>query len=480
MRGLEVALRIPFDNTYVSLPERFHAAATPAAPRGPELIAFNEALARELGVERGETSDDELARLLGGNELPAGAQPIAAVYAGHQFGHPVPRLGDGRAILLGEVVGAAGRRDLQLKGAGRTAYSRGGDGRSPLGPVLREYLVSEAMHALGVPTTRALAAVATGEPVFRERGPEPGAVMTRVAASHLRVGTFEYFARTDKDDLATLLDYALERHDPDLAGAEDRAFAFFERVARRTLGLVAQWWRVGFIHGVMNTDNTSISGETIDYGPCAFMDTFDPAQVYSSIDRTGRYRFENQAPIALWNLSILASCLVPLIDPEDPDRAVARLEEALGGYQAIWEGAWLAAMAPKLGIEPPEPADGELIRAFLGRFEVKGLDYTNAWRALPYELDADEPLYARWRERLDRQGQPREEVVARMNAANPYLIPRNHQVARAIELGESGDFSHFHALHAALARPYEERLELEPFTAPPRADEVVHKTFCGT
>lgn len=477
-------MRIPFDNTYRQLPASFHAAAAPAAPRAPELIAFNEPLAAELGVERGGSSDEELARLLGGSELPEGAEPIAAVYAGHQFGHPVPRLGDGRAILLGEVVGASGRRDLQLKGAGRTAYSRGGDGRSPLGPVLREYLVSEAMHALGVPTTRALAAVATGEPVFRERGPEPGAVMTRVAASHLRVGTFEYFARAyaqgDRGDLEALLDYALQRHDPDLAGEEDRAFAFFERVARRTLGLVAQWWRVGFIHGVMNTDNTSISGETIDYGPCAFMDTFDPAQVYSSIDRNGRYRFENQAPIALWNLSILASCLVPLIDPEDPDRAVARLEELLSGFQAVWEGAWLAAMAPKLGIERPEPADGELIRAFLGRLEVQGLDYTNAWRALPYELEREEPLFARWRERLDRQGQPREEVVARMNAVNPYLIPRNHQIARAIELGEAGDFSHFHALRAALQAPYEERLELEPFTAPPRPDEVVRKTFCGT
>lgn len=473
-------MRIAFDNTFVHLPAEFYAEATPSAAVEPTLIAFNQGLAEELGIERGETSDGELAELFSGARLLEGAAPIATVYAGHQFGHRVPRLGDGRAILLGEVVGSDGRRrDVQLKGAGRTAYSRGGDGRSPLGPVLREYLVSEAMHALGIPTTRALAAVATGEMVLRDR-PLPGAVFTRVASSHLRVGTFEYFAgRQAAGDLRALVEYAIGRHDPDLKGVDDRVFEFFLRVADRTLALVARWWGVGFIHGVMNTDNTSISGETIDYGPCAFMDTFRFDTVFSSIDRFGRYRFENQGPIAIWNLSMLASCLVPLVDADEA-RAVARLEEALAEFPRRYQAQWLAVMANKLGIAEPEESDAALVEAFLERLQEQGLDYTNSFRGLASELDLSSPFHERWRERLAREGRPREEVVASLNQANPVVIPRNHQVERAIAEAREGDLTHFRALASALQAPYEERPDLAPFKTPPAADEVVTCTFCGT
>jgi uncharacterized protein YdiU (UPF0061 family) len=392
----------------------------------------------------------------------------------------VPRLGDGRAILLGEVVGPDGRRrDLQLKGAGRTAYSRGGDGRSPLGPVLREYLVSEAMHALGIPTTRALAAVATGDVVFRER-PLPGAVFTRVAASHLRVGSFEYFAgRGDHVDLRTLVDYAIRRHDPDLEGEPDAGLRFFLRVADRTLALVARWWGVGFIHGVMNTDNTSISGETIDYGPCAFMDAFRFDRVFSSIDQHGRYRFENQGAIAIWNLSVLASCLVPVVDP-DEQRAVSKLEEALSSLPGTLRAHRLAVMTVKLGIAEPEQADEALVDAFLQRLEDQRLDYTNAFRALSSELEAASPFHERWRARLAREGRPTDQIVAQLNRANPAIIPRNHQIAKAIDDAERGDFAHFHALASAVESPYEPSLAPAPFEEPPSPEEVVHSTFCGT
>lgn len=474
-------MRIPFDNTYTNLPEGFFAAASPSAAVSPSLIAFNESLAAELGIERGESSDDDLAEVFSGATIPAGADPIATVYAGHQFGSPVPRLGDGRAILLGEVVAGDGRRrDVQLKGAGRTPYSRGGDGLSPLGPVLREYLVSEAMHSLGIPATRALAAVATGGVAFRDRQ-LPGAVLTRVATSHLRVGTFEYFARRgERESLQTLLDYAIGRHDPDLAGGDDRAFEFFLRVAHRLVDLVASWHGVGFIHGVMNTDNTSISGETLDFGPCAFMDTYRSDTVFSSIDRRGRYRFENQAPIAVWNLAVLAECLVPLVD-EDEKRAAARLGEALAHFDSWFKARWRRVMSAKLGIASPEPADEALVETYLHHLQAHRLDYTNSFRNLPAGLEKGESdFHQRWRARLEVEGRPREEVVAAMNSVNPAVIPRNHQVEKAIVEARAGDFGHFHALKKALAAPYEDRPELDPFKAPPTPDEVVEATFCGT
>ena len=371
------------------------------------------------------------------------------------------------------------RYDIQLKGAGRTAYSRGGDGLSPQGPVVREYLVSEAMHALGIPTTRALAAVATGGLAYRDRA-LPGAVLTRVASSHLRVGTFEYFARRgDREQLQTLLDYAIRRHDPDLEGEEDRAFEFFLRVAHRLADLVARWHGVGFIHGVMNTDNTAVSGETLDFGPCAFMDSYRAETVFSSIDRMGRYRFENQAPIGIWNLAVLAECLGTLVD-EDQARAAAQLQEAFSHFGSWFKTRWRHVMSAKLGIASPEPGDDSLIEAYLERLEAQELDYTNSFRALSGELDAAGPFHDRWRGRLAQENRSREEVVAAMNAVNPVVIPRNHQIERAIVEAREGSLEHFRALESALARPYEDRPELEPFKAPPAPEEVVSATFCGT
>jgi protein adenylyltransferase len=473
-------MRIPFDNTYARLPAEFFSAATPSAAKAPELIAFNQGLATELGIEAGQAGEADLAEVFSGKRIPAGAEPIATVYAGHQFGNPVPRLGDGRAILLGEVVGRDDRRyDIQLKGAGRTLYSRGGDGLSPLGPVVREYLVSEAMHALGIPTTRALAAVTTGGLAYRERA-LPGAVLTRVATSHIRVGTFEYFARKgDRAQLETLLDYAIRRHDPDLEGDEDRALEFFLRVAHRLSDLVARWHGVGFIHGVMNTDNTAVSGETLDFGPCAFMDTYRADTVYSSIDRMGRYRFDNQAPIGIWNLAVLAESLGPLID-EDPERAAGKLREAFAHFGSWFKASWRRVMTAKLGIATPEPGDDALVDSYLEHLEAQELDYTNSFRALSLELDRAGPFHDRWRARLAQEGRPPEEVAASMNAVNPVVIPRNHQIERAIVEARTGSLAHFEALAEAFARPYEDRPELEPFKSPPAPAEVVAATFCGT
>lgn len=478
-RPTEARVRIDFDTTYTQLPAPFYAKALPSVAVEPHLIAFNEELANQLGIERGDATEADLAALFSGAVLPEGASPIATVYAGHQFGHPVPRLGDGRAILLGEVVGRDGlRRDVQLKGAGQTPFSRGGDGRAPLGPVLREYLVSEAMHALGVPTTRSLAAVTTGGVVHRDRR-LPGAVLTRVATSHLRVGTFEYFARRDRAEQEALLDYAIARHDPDLQREQDRAFSFFLRVAQRTLALVARWWGVGFVHGVMNTDNTSISGETLDFGPCAFLDTFHFDKVFSSIDRLGRYRFENQGPIAVWNLAMLGNCLVPFVDP-DPQAAVARLQEAVEGFPAQFEAEWLRVMTGKLGLARPQSSDRALVNAWLERLQAEGLDYTNAFRGLADERDRTSPFHDRWRARLGEEARPPEHVTEQLRTKNPALIPRNHQVERVIAEAEAGDFTRFHRLLTALRDPYAEHPDHGEYRDAPTPEEEVEETFCGT
>ncbi|MBO1073310.1 protein adenylyltransferase SelO [Roseomonas marmotae] len=484
-----------FDNSYARLPERFYARTRPTPVRAPALVRVNAALAETLGLDPAALSSPEGVEILAGNRIPDGAEPIALAYAGHQFGQFVPQLGDGRAILLGEVVGRDGqRRDIQLKGSGPTPFSRRGDGRAALGPVLREYILSEAMAALGIPTTRALAAVTTGETVQRETA-LPGAVLTRVAASHLRVGTFQYFAvRGDVDGLRVLADYAIARHYPGLAGHERPYRALLEGVVARQAELVAGWLMVGFIHGVMNTDNTSISGETIDYGPCAFMDQYDPATVYSSIDYYGRYAYGNQPPIAQWNLARLAEAMLPLL-AEDEDAAVAEAKQVLAGFVPRFEDAWIGGMRRKLGLSMEREEDAVLAQDLLAVMSAQKADYTLTFRALcdaaAGKDDAVRTLFAepaafdewsaRWRQRLEREEMAPEARAEAMRAANPLYIPRNHQVEAALNAAVSyGDFAPFEALLDVLSRPFEEREGLERYTLPPQPEERVQQTFCGT
>ncbi len=473
-----MTLRARFDNSYAALPARFFTRMDPVPVAAPELLAFNAPLAEALGLAAPDRL--EAARVFAGNAVPDGAAPLAQVYAGHQFGGFSPQLGDGRAILLGEVLGPDGRRhDLQLKGSGPTPYSRMGDGRAWLGPVLREYLVSEAMAALGVPTTRALAAVATGETVLRER-PLPGAVLTRVAASHIRVGTFQYFAaRRDVEALAALEAHARGRHYPDAGGPEDLLAAVIAAQAE----LVARWMALGFIHGVMNTDNCAISGETIDYGPCAFMDAYDPATVFSSIDRGGRYAYANQPRIALWNLAQFATALLPLMP--DEAAAIERFTEMLDGFAARYEAARRARFGAKIGLADAGPGDDALIEDLLGLMEAAGTDFTNGFRALGTEAAAAafpghesgfEAWSARWRARLAGEAG----VEARMRAANPAYIPRNHRVEAMIAAALEGDMAPFERLQRVLSRPYEEQPGAEDLAAPPLPHEAVQATFCGT
>jgi uncharacterized protein YdiU (UPF0061 family) len=474
------AVHSRLENSYARLPERFYARVEPASVPAPALLAWNAPLAAELGL--GELGGDEerLARVFAGNELPPGAEPVALAYAGHQFGQFVPQLGDGRAVLLGERVDTAGRRrDIQLKGSGRTPFSRMGDGKSSLGPVIREYLVSEAMHALGVPTTRALAAVATGERVFREQA-LPGGVFTRVAASHVRVGTFEYFAaRGDAEAVQTLADYAIERHYPHAREADAPLIAFFRAVIEAQARLVAHWMALGFIHGVMNTDNTAISGETLDYGPCAFMDEFHYDKVFSSIDHYGRYAYGQQGSIAQWNLARLADCL--LIVGGDK----AAYEEELARYPRMFEEDWLGRMARKLGLTTAEPDDADLIGDWLAHLQRNALDYTLSFRRLAARADAGgEPAFGefetRWQARLGRQPESPGEVRSRMEAENPLYIPRNHQVERAIQAAIGGDLSVFHKLREVLAQPFDEQPGRAAWAEPPAPEERVTRTFCGT
>ncbi len=471
-------LSIPFDNSYARLPAPFHTRQAAAPVRAPRLIRFNAALACELGITGGD--DATLARVFSGNESPEGAAPLAQVYAGHQFGGFSPQLGDGRALLLGEVVDRAGhRRDIQLKGSGPTPYSRMGDGRAWLGPVLREYVVSEAMHALGIPTTRALAAVATGEQVWREAGALPGAVLTRVAASHIRVGTFQYFAaRRDPASLRALYDYTVARH---YSHVEDPAHLLSEVIGRQAR-LVAGWLSVGFIHGVMNTDNTAVSGETIDYGPCAFLDTYHPQTVYSSIDAHGRYAYDNQAHVIVWNMAQFATALVPLM-PE-PQAAVEEFTALVHAMPDRIETEWLRAFCAKIGIVAPGPGDGALVGDLLARMAEGRADFTNTFRALveggardqfldPVAFDTWE---AGWRARLTREADP--EGV--MRAANPAFIPRNHRIEQMIEAAIAGDFKPFERLLDVLSRPFEDQPEAAALRRPPTPSEVVPQTFCGT
>jgi uncharacterized protein YdiU (UPF0061 family) len=488
-------MTIAFENTYARLPGHFYAKLPPTPVATPALVKLNRALAHELGLDAEWLASPKGVEVLAGNAVPEGAEPIAMAYAGHQFGNWVPRLGDGRAILLGELVDRNGeRRDLQLKGAGRTPYSRMGDGRAWLGPVLREYIVSEAMAALGIPTTRALAAVATGETVFRER-PLPGAILTRVARSHVRVGTFQFFAaRGDVDAVRTLADHVIARHDPDLAASPAPYRDLLDRVVGRQAALVAKWQGVGFIHGVMNTDNMSIVGETIDYGPCAFMDRFHPGQVYSSIDHSGRYAYANQPRVAHWNLACFAQALLPLLDA-DEDGAVAVAQAVVDTFPARFAAAQLDGLRAKLGLHEARDDDSDLVRALWPIMADGRADFTNTFRGLTHaaatgdleraraafeDAGAFDAWAARWRARLEAEAIDPERRAAAMRRVNPAFIPRNHRVEAALAAAERGDLAPFERLVAVLARPFEDQPEAADLAAPPRPEEEIEATFCGT
>ena len=469
-------MQIPFDNSYAQLPDGFFTRQKPTSVSTPNLLAFNDNLAKVMGIDVGDLT--EAAQVFGGNSIPQNAAPLAQLYAGHQFGNYNPQLGDGRAILLGEVIGTDGiRRDIQLKGSGPTPYSRMGDGRAWLGPVLREYVVSEAMHAMGIPTTRALAAVATGEQIWREQGALPGAVLTRVATSHLRVGTFQVFAhRGEVENLETLTNYAIKRHYPDAKGPMD----LLRAVCGAQADLVPHWMSVGFIHGVMNTDNCSIAGETIDYGPCAFMDDFHQNRVFSSIDTQGRYAFGAQPGIAVWNMAQLATSLIQLF--EDREAAVEEATEIVHAMPALLEQAWLKRFAAKVGISGPKPEDTGLIEDLLALMQTNGADFANTFRALCKDdardqfanREAFDHWAEKWRTRIAGEPDP----TALMQAANPAIIPRNHRIEQMIQAAVAGDMAPFERLMTAFATPYRETdAEL---SRPPTQQEIVPATFCGT
>lgn len=487
-----------FDNSYARMPPRFYARRVPEAVAVPGPIRVNRELAAQLGVDANWLASEAGTQAIAGNSVPPGAEPIATVYAGHQFGGFNPQLGDGRAILLGELMTPEGKRfDLQLKGSGPTPYSRGGDGRSPLGPVLREYIVSEAMYRLGVPTTRALAAVSTGDTVARDRF-LPGAVLARVASSHIRIGTFEYFAaRRDTEALQILADHVIARHYPEAQGSDNPVLALLEGVIARQAQLIARWQLLGFIHGVMNTDNMLICGETIDYGPCAFMDQFNPDQVFSSIDHGGRYAYRKQPGIAHWNLSCLAQALLPVLH-EDQERALALAQNAINAFPDTFLAANARGMARKLGLAALGEQDTTLVEDLWQLMAEHELDFTLTFRRLAdlasdgeggansvaelFEFpDAMQPWLARWRARTAQDSLSGAERQTLMYSANPAFIPRNHLVEAAIAAAtDSNDLSVFHQLIDVLGNPHEYLPELALYATPPRPEEVVSQTFCGT
>lgn len=490
-----------FDNSYARLPERFFQSVYPEAVDGPVLIKFNTALAKKLGLDLDPSDTGRLAAIFSGNVLPPGAEPLAMAYAGHQFGNFVPQLGDGRAILLGEVVDDEGvRRDIQLKGAGPTPFSRRGDGRAVLGPVLREYIISEAFAALGIPATRALAAVLTGEPVYREQA-LPGAVFTRVAASHVRVGTFQYFAaRQDNEAIRLLADYVIERHYSHIQGGNEPYLALLDAVAERQAQLIARWLGVGFIHGVMNTDNMTISGESIDFGPCAFLDEYDPMKVFSSIDQNGRYAYRNQPGIGQWNIARLAECLLPLLDANE-EKAVEKANGVLKRFGEYFQTQWIAVFRQKIGLGSDQEGDAELVQDLLTAMHEGRADFTLAFRGLTdlastsegqARLDAEarflegfvpwekaESWLPRWRERLAREGEEHD-AASLMRGVNPAIIPRNHRIEESIRAAMDGDLKPFERLLEALAEPYADRAEFDEYRQAPLDEQKVRLTFCGT
>ncbi len=483
-----------FDNSFHAAMEGFYAPAEAAKPSAPVLLAFNRPLAERLGLAVGKTKDNRLAGIFSGGELPDGANPLAFAYAGHQFGHFSSQLGDGRALLIGEIVAPdGGRFDVQLKGSGPTAFSRNGDGKAAIGPVLREFLVSEAMAAMGVPTTRSLAAVATGDRVQREQA-HPGAVLTRIASSHIRVGTFQFFAaHFGADHVIQLSDYSIRRHFPDLAEAANPHLALLDRVIGLQCELVAHWLGIGFVHGVMNTDNVAISGETIDYGPCAFMDRFAVNTVFSSIDANGRYAYGRQPQIMHWNMARFAEALLPAIhavDPIDVDRAKAMVDAISDRFRAIW----FERMRAKLGLVQADEADGHLIDSLFGELEQHDVDFTSFFRALAQLLRGDgdlmqallpdaeamAPWIADWWAHLEREAIAPLERADAMDAVNPQYIPRNHRVEAVLAAAESGDMAPWSALLEVVRNPYVGRAEWSEFAHPAPSDAAAYTTFCGT
>jgi uncharacterized protein YdiU (UPF0061 family) len=474
-----VGLDGKLDSSYAALPEAFYTRMEPNPVSDPQMVKWNEKLAAHLGIEQ-----EGVLEALAGNAFPQGAIPIAQAYAGHQFGN-FTMLGDGRAFLLGEWQDQKGKKvDIQLKGAGRTPYSRGGDGRAALGPMLREYVISEAMHGLGIPTTRSLAVVATGEPIYRETE-LPGAILTRIAASHIRVGTFEYARRFCSElELKALADYSIQRHYPELADQPDKYVRFFQAVVERQAALLAKWVSVGFIHGVMNTDNMTISGETIDYGPCAFLDTYEPMTVYSSIDLQGRYAYANQPPIAAWNLARFAEALLPLFD-EVPEKAVKKAEDILREYPRMYRKSWLDIMYQKIGIEDVKDGDEALVEDLLKVMEQAEVDYTNTFRALTTgdtasleQAEGFQSWNERWEARLASEGI--EAAREKMRQSNPSVIPRNHLVEEALEAAGSGDYTLFNRLCDIVSDPYSDAPIDPKYTEDPPEPEEPFQTFCGT
>lgn len=496
-------MQLPFDNSYAQLPAEFYSRLAPTPVKSPTLLHLNHALAEQLGINTTQLSSPDGIAVLAGNAVPEGADPLAAVYAGHPFGHWNPQLGDGRAILLGEILDRDNKRfDIQLKGAGPTPYSRNGDGRAAIGPVLREYVVSEAMHALGVPTTRALAAVSTGETVRRETF-LPGAIITRVAQSHIRVGTFQYFiSKGNVEAVKALCEHVILRHYPEIAAENNKPLALLKVVVDRQALLVAHWQSFGFIHGVMNTDNCSIAGDTIDYGPCAFMDNYDPATVFSSIDHGARYAYQNQPGIAQWNMANFAQCLLPLID-EDDEQAIKQAQAVIDGYPEVFSRYYRERFGRKLGLAQTNLDDGELIESFLTLLKENKLDFTNTFRALcelpVHESDTQQDAkfktqfesedsiqvwLALWRQRHSHNAATQQSATADANnlmrSANPAYIPRNHRIEQMILAAEQGDLAPMNRLIKILADPYAEQANANDLMQPPEPNEVVQATFCGT
>ena len=486
---------IDFDNTYATALEGLYSSCRGGMARKPEIVIFNDELARELGVDAGALNTPEGAAALAGSQPIPGSSPLAQAYAGHQFGGFSPQLGDGRALLLGELIDTNKvRRDIQLKGSGPTPYSRGGDGRAAIGPILREYLIGEFMYTVGIPTTRSLAAVLTGEPVYREQT-LPGAVLTRVASSHLRVGTFQFFAaRGENEKLKRLADYTILRHFPQLSQSDNRYLELLRAVVKRQATLVAKWMAIGFVHGVMNTDNTTISGETIDYGPCAFIDEFDAKASFSSIDHSGRYAYRHQPPIAHWNLSRFAETLLVLMDPEDPGRAIPGATEVVEEFGELFGKQWLKEMRAKLGLSSDQPEDAKFFGELQSALDGGDVDYTGFFRDLATALRGDQgPVRAhgcetsaiwkwteQWLARQESQATDPVQTAEEMDRVNPLYIPRNHKVEEALEAATNGDYEPFHTLHRLLGRPFTAVPGQEEFAGPAPNDFGPYQTFCGT